>query len=328
MMCTIEGGPLGKEGDQVATHALEPVAGIVHGSFSRDYPPVLTIDSGDRVVFRTLDVGWNLVPLTADPSNHRKFEPRVKGRDDGHAVCGPVAIRGAKPGMTLQIDIIDIQPGEWGWTRAGGFPSPLNQRLGIAEQGQTLVWTVDRAAKTARNQLGFEVPIAPFMGVMGMPPAEPGVHSTVPPRVTGGNIDCKELLPGSTLFLPIEVEGGLFSTGDGHAAQGDGEVSGTGIECPIDRVELAFTLRDDMKIATPRANTAAGWLTFGFSEDLDEAMAAALDAMLDLLSEQFGLCRSDAIGVASAAVDLHVTQVVNRVKGVHAILPHGIVRKV
>jgi len=318
---------IGKAGSQVATYALEPVEGILHGSFSRDFPPVLTIDSGDHVVFRTLDVGWNLVPLTADPSTHRKFEPRVKGRDDGHAVCGPVAIRGAQPGMTLEIDIIDIHPGEWGWTRAGGFPSPLNKRLGIHEQGQTLVWTIDREAKTARNQLGFEVPIAPFMGVMGMPPAEGGIHSTVPPRRTGGNIDCKELLPGSKLFLPIEVEGGLFSTGDGHAAQGDGEVSGTGIECPIERVELAFTLREDLQLKMPRADTAVGWITFGFNEDLDEAMAIALDGMLDLLAELHGLSRSDAIGVASAVVDLHVTQVVNRTLGVHAILPHGVLRK-
>ncbi len=312
----------------MATHSLEPVEGILHGSFSRDFAPVLTIDSGDHVIFRTMDVGWNLVPLTADPSTHRKFEPRVAGRDDGHAVCGPVAIRGAQPGMTLEIDIIDIQSGDWGWTRAGGFPSPLNKRLNIHEQGQTLVWTIDQESKTARNQLGFEVPIAPFMGVMGMPPAEPGIHSTVPPRVTGGNIDCKELLPGSTLYLPIAVEGGLFSTGDGHAAQGDGEVSGTGIECPIDRVELGFTLRTDLALNAPRANTAAGWITFGFNADLDEAMAMALDGMLDLMGEQYGLSRSDAIGVASAVVDLHVTQVVNRVLGVHAILPHGLLHKI
>ncbi len=312
----------------MATFSLEPVEGTLHGSFSPDFPAVLTIDSGDHVVFRTLDVGWNLVPLTADPSTHRKFEPRVAGRDDGHAVCGPVEIRGAKPGMTLEIDIVDIQPGEWGWTRAGGFPSPLNKRLGIHEQGQTLVWTIDREARSARNQLGVEVPIAPFMGVMGVAPAEPGIHSTVPPRVTGGNIDCKELLPGSTLYLPIAVEGGLFSTGDGHAAQGDGEVSGTGIECPIDRVELGFTLRPDLAITAPRANTAAGWITFGFDADLDEAMAMALDGMLDLIGEQHGLSRSEAIGVASACVDLHVTQVVNRVLGVHAILPHGVLRRV
>ncbi|HEX3724304.1 MAG TPA: acetamidase/formamidase family protein [Nitrolancea sp.] len=310
----------------MATFSLEPVEGTLHGSFSADYPPVLTIDSGDRVVFRTLDVGWNLVPLTEDPATHKKFSPRVPGRDNGHAICGPVAVRGAEPGMTLEIEIISIEPGSWGWNRAGGTPSPLNRRLGVADSGQTLVWTIDRERGMARSQIGFEVPISPFMGVMGMPPAESGIHPTPPPRNTGGNIDCKELLPGSSLFLPIAVAGGLFSTGDGHARQGDGEVSGTGIECPIDRVELAFTLHKDLTIETPRADTAVGWITFGFDEDLDEAMAIALSAMLDLMGEQYGLSRSDALGVASAAVDLHVTQVVNGVSGVHAILPHGLVR--
>jgi acetamidase/formamidase len=310
----------------LATYSLEPVEGVLHGSFSAELPPVLTIDSGDHVVFRTLDVGWNVVPLTADPATHRRFEPRVPGRDNGHALCGPVAIRGAEPGMTLEVDILEIVTGDWGWNRAGGTPSPLNKRLGVDEAGQRLIWEIDRERGTARNQLGIEVSIAPFMGVMGMPPAEPGIHPTPPPRATGGNIDCKELRPGSRLFLPIAVPGGLFSTGDGHAAQGDGEVSGTGIECPIERVELAFTLHPEMKIETPRAHTEAGWITFGFDVDLDEAMAKALSAMLDLMGEQFGLSRSDALGVASAAVDLHVTQVVNGVSGVHAILPHGAVR--
>jgi acetamidase/formamidase len=310
----------------LATYSLEPVEGTLHGSFSAEFPPVLTIDSGDHVVFCTLDVGWNLVPLTADPATHRRFEPRVPGRDNGHALCGPVAIRGALPGMTLEVEILSIEPGDWGWTRAGGTPSPLNKRLGVDAAGQRLVWAIDRERGTASNQLGVEVPIAPFMGVMGMPPAEPGIHPTPPPRITGGNIDCKELLPGSRLFLPIAVPGGLFSTGDGHAAQGDGEVSGTGIECPIERVELAFTLHPEMRIDTPRADTAAGWITFGFDADLDEAMASALSAMLDLMGEQFGLSRSDALGVASACVDLHVTQVVNGVSGVHAILPHGALR--
>lgn len=109
-------------------------------------------------------------------------------------------------------------------------------------------------------------------GVYGMPPAKPGVHSTIPPRPTGGNIDCKELIAGSTLYLPIEVEGGLFSTGDGHVAQGDGEVSITAIECPMERVDLSFEVLDDMPLSTPIAKTAAGWVTMGFHEDLDEAM--------------------------------------------------------
>jgi acetamidase/formamidase len=170
------------------------------------------------------------------------------------------------------------------------------------------------------------VTLRPFMGIYGMPPAETGIHSTIPPRVTGGNIDCKELIVGSTLYLPIAVEGGLFSTGDGHAAQGDGEVSITAIECPMDRVDLTFDVHDNLPISTPIANTPAGWITMGFHEDLDEALLIALEAMLTLMKRLHGLERLDALALASVAVDFRVTQVVNRVRGIHAVLPHGAIR--
>jgi acetamidase/formamidase len=162
---------------------------------------------------------------------------------------------------------------------------------------------------------------------MGMPPDEPGVHSTTPPRPTGGNIDCKELVAGSTLYLPVAVPGGLFSAGDGHARQGDGEVAGPAIECPMERVDLTFDVRRDLVLPTPCAETPAGWVTFGFHEDLNEGMFAALSAMLDLMGVRFALSRPDALALASATVDLHVTQIVNGVRGVHAILPHDAVRQ-
>ncbi|MCA9907620.1 MAG: acetamidase/formamidase family protein, partial [Anaerolineae bacterium] len=153
-----------------------------------------------------------------------------------------------------------------------------------------------------------------------------GVHSTVPPRPTGGNIDCKELIVGSTLYLPIAVEGGLFSTGDGHAVQGDGEICVTAIECPVDRVDLTFDLLDDMPLTTPIANTPAGWITLGFHEDLDEALVIALEAIVALLQRLHGLSRLDALALASLTVDFRITQVVNQVRGVHAVLPHGAIR--
>ena len=165
------------------------------------------------------------------------------------------------------------------------------------------------------------------MGVMGMPPASPAPAPTGPPRATGGNIDCRELVVGSTLYLPIEVEGGLFSAGDGHAAQGDGEVSGTAIECPMDRAALRFELLPEMTLRSPRAHTAVGWITFGFDADLDEAAAKALDDMLDLMGELLGVDRSQALALASVEVLLRVTQVVNGVKGIHAILPHDVIER-
>jgi acetamidase/formamidase len=150
------------------------------------------------------------------------------------------------------------------------------------------------------------------MGVMGMPTDEPGVHATWPPRVTGGNFDCKELVPGSTLYLPIQVPGGLFSVGDGHATQGDGEVSGVSIECPMERVTLTFSLNTYPDLDTPRARVPGGWLTFGLHRDLNEAAIIATNAMLDLMCGEYNLDRKDAINLASLVVDLRVTQIVNR----------------
>jgi len=311
----------------MTTYTIEPERAALHGTFSREYPPVLAIDSGDTVRFRTLDAGWHLEPFTTtEEEEARKFEPRVKERDYGHALCGPVAIRGAQPGMTLEVRINEVRPGTWGWTIGGCMQSELNKRLGLSEQCEELLWTLDAAAMTGRDQYGRTLPLRPFMGVMGMPPDEPGLLATFPPRFCGGNIDCKELVAGTTLFLPIAIPGALFSTGDGHALQGDGEVSGVAIECPMERVELTFYLRDDIQLTTPRANTPVGWITLGFHEDLHEATLIALNAMLDLLGEQYQLSRPRALALASLLVDLRVTQIVNSVLGVHAVLPHGAIK--
>jgi acetamidase/formamidase len=301
----------------MALHIVEPERRTLHGHFSRDLPPILTIEPGDTVRFRTLDAGWNLGP------DERKFEPLYPDLDNGHALCGPVAIQGAEPGMTLAVRIDSVRPGAWGTTYAGGWPHPVNERFGIVDQEFALRWNIDADAGTARNQFGQTIAIRPFMGVMGMPPAEPGIHSTIPPRVTGGNIDCKELIAGSTLYLPIAVAGGLFSVGDGHAAQGDGEACVTAIECPMERVELTFDLLPDLQLTTPRAHTPAGWMTLGFHEDLNEATMIALESIVDLLAEQFAMSRQHALAMASLVVDLRITQIANGVLGVHAVLPHG-----
>ncbi len=313
----------------MALHMIEPERRTLHGHFSPELPPVVAVDSGDTVRYRTLDAGWGLEPHTpGSPEERRKF-PREPGtRDAGHALCGPVEVRGARPGMTLEVQIVEVRPGAWGWTWAGGWPSPLNQRLGVAEgEGRLLRWTLDPEAGTACDQHGHVVALRPFLGVMGMPPPEPGVHPTWPPRVWGGNLDCKELVAGSTLYLPVPVPGARFSVGDGHAAQGDGEVSSQGIECPMERVELRLALRDDLALRTPRAHTPAGWLTFGFDADLQEAAHRAVEEMLALLGEQHALERKDALALASVSVDLRVTQMVNGVCGVHALLPHGAIRR-
>lgn len=307
----------------MAFHTLEPERATLHGSFSLERPPALTIESGDTVRFRTLDAGWGLEASPADGTPRRKFEPRDPATDNGHALCGPLFVQGAQPGMTLAVRVDQLRPGVYGWNTAGGWHSPLNDRLGIAElEKNVLQWTLDADRLIGRNQHGQTVRLSPFMGIMGMPADEAGTQSTVPPRVTGGNIDCKELKVGSTLYLPIAVPGGLFSVGDGHALQADGEVSSTAIECPMDICELTFFLHEDLHLTTPRAHTPTGWITFGFDVDLDEAMARALEAMLDLMGELHGLSRLDALALASLLVDMRITQVVNTVRGVHAVLPH------
>ena len=313
----------------MAHYTIHPDRSTLHGTFSSEYPAVLTIESGDSILYSTLDSRWNFPPdagrTAADPPV--PFEPRDPEKDRGHALCGPIAIAGAEPGMTLEIVIGEVRPARRGWTSAGGWQHPVHVRLGLTEHETLHVWTLNADAGTGRNQHGHEVTLHPFMGVMGMPSAEPGYHSTAPPRVTGGNLDCKELTAGTSLFLPIAVSGGLFSAGDGHAAQGDGEVCVTAIECPMERVALTFRLHKDLALSSPRALTPAAWITFGVHEDLQEATYLALDAMLGLIAEQYGIERGDALALASVVVDMRVTQIVNGVRGVHAVLPHGAIRK-
>jgi len=302
----------------MATFHIEPDENTLHGFFSRDLKPILEIDSGDTVHFKTIDAEWGLenfsatlVDPEAGPPPRKTADTNIEG-PMGHALCGPVYIRGAEPGMTLAIHIDSIRTGTWGWVVGGKSPEGVALHL----------WELDPDSLRGRNHLGHQVKLRPFMGVMGMPPAEPGQHKTNPPRVTGGNIDCKELVAGTILYLPISVPGGLFSTGDGHALQGDGEVSNTAIECPMEDAQLTFHLHPDLHITTPRAWTPTCWLTLGFDESLNVAAKIALDAMLDLMVEQKGVMRADALALASIVVDLRVTQIANKVLGVHAVLAH------
>lgn len=292
----------------------------LHGHFSRDLTPVLSVDSGDSIAFACLNAGWR----TAE---HETLVDRVAELDAGHALIGPVEIRGARAGQTLAVSIDELRIGAGGFTQAGGFESPLNERLGVADgDGVTLHWSLDADAATGRSDSGREVRLEPFLGVIGMPPDEPGLHSTAPPRPCGGNIDCKELVPGTTLFLPVPVDGALVSAGDGHAAQGDGEVSQLAIEAAVERAVLTLTVRDDLELAWPLAWTPEAWLSFGFDEDLDEAAAIAIDGMLALMGREHGFERREALALASVVVDLRITQMVNGARGVHARLAHGALR--
>lgn len=282
-------------------HELPLSPATLHGYFSRDLEPVLTIAPGDAVRFAVPNSSWYLEPET-------KFAPRDATRDIGHALAGPIAVRGARVGQTLVVRIDEVNPGTWGVT----YTKPPH----------LIRWEL---ANGVGRGAGLEVRLAPFLGVLGMPPAESGVHSTTPPRACGGNIDCKDLVAGTTLFLPISVDAALFSAGDGHAAQGDGEISGTAIECPV-QAQITLDVRSDFPIQWPVARTAASWMTFGFHESLEAAARIAIDAMLDLMQREHGLARDDALALGSVVVDLRVTQIANKTLGVHAVLNDGALR--
>jgi len=312
----------------MALHTVEPEAETLHGMFSRERAPIRTIDPGDTVRYRTLDAAWTVSkPSGRDQREWDIFPQRDPKRDGGHALNGPIAVRGAQPGMTLVVHIDAIEPGAWGWNVGRDW---LNTRTApeVETPIEFFYWDIDTTTNTARNQLGQIVPVRPFMGVMGMPPNEAGWHSTGPPRVCGGNIDCKELVAGSTLYLPISVAGALFSVGDGHAVQADGEISGTAIECPMQRVDLTFDLRDDLHLETLRAHTPAGWLTLGFDPDLNKAYHSAMWAMIELMTELYDISRTNALSLASLIVEMRITQCVNGANGVHALLPHDAYQRV
>jgi acetamidase/formamidase len=303
----------------VTFHEIPLERRTLHGHFSCELDPVLTIDSGDTISFSCPDAGWNLEPAA-------KFEPRDPELDAGHALVGPIEVRGARVGQTLEVAIDRVVPGGWGWCAAGDWATPLNERLGLVTGGVALRWTLDASAGVGRDEGGRELDLRPFLGVLGMPPPEPGAHPTTPPRVSGGNIDCKELVEGTRLYLPIPVDGALFSAGDCHARQGDGEVSQLAIECPLERAELTLSLSQELDLRTPVAWTPDAWVTFGFDEDLDEASVIAVDSMLELMGREHGFGRAEALALASLVVDLRVTQMVNEVKGVHAVLRHDAIR--
>jgi acetamidase/formamidase len=239
----------------------------------------------------------------------------------GHCLTGPIAVRGAKPGDVLAVRFHALRPDDWGWTVAAGRDTPLNRRLGLHDSPPAwLLWQIDADAGVATSSDGHAVTIAPFHGVTGVAWDGPGEHSTIPPRAMGGgNIDCRELVAGSVLFLPVHVPGALLSIGDGHAAQGDGEVAGTAIECGM-TTELQLELAPGRPVPGVHAETPAGRITFGFSPDLNAAMGDALDAMLTWMQWEYGLGKPAALALASSVVGLRVTQVANQAWGVHAVL--------
>ncbi|MBF4600368.1 acetamidase/formamidase family protein [Frigoribacterium sp. VKM Ac-1396] len=305
----------------MTTHRLDPRTDTAAEVFSRDHAPVLTIDPGDTVVVRSLDASGHLEPQTVPG----EVTPYLFPTRRGHALTGPIAVRGARPGDMLQLDLLSLTPDDWGFTVAAAADTPVTRHLGLVDADAAwLLWSIDREAGTATESRGLRRPIAPFLGVMGLAPAEAGEHSTIPPRASvGGNIDCRDLVAGTTLWLPVAVDDALLYLGDGHAAQGDGEVGGTAIETGM-TTEARVGLASDRPLATIHAETPEARITFGFDADLNVASGDALAAMVEWMQQLYSLDAATSLAFASTVVDLRVTQVANRTWGVHAVLPRDV----
>jgi acetamidase/formamidase len=305
----------------VTTHTLEPTPDTTVDVYDPAHAPRLTIEPGDTVVVTSLDASGYL-ERQATPGEKR---PTMFAEARGHCLTGPIAVAGARPGDLLALRLDELTPLEWGWTVAGGLETPVTHRLGVADGPSSwLLWDFDTSAGTATESRGFRRSLAPFLGVMGTAPADAGSHSTIPPRAgNGGNIDCRELVAGSTLYLPVAVDDALLYLGDGHAAQGDGEVGGTAIECSM-RTVARVDIAGPRPLTGVHAETPAGLITFGFDADLNAAMGDALDDMCTWLGALHDIDRATALALASTVVDMRITQVANRVWGVHALLPAGV----
>ena len=224
----------------------------------------------------------------------------------------------------MQIDILSIEPRQnWGYTRIRPLVGTLPEDFPITKMWHSLI---DRQRGVATLPIGIEIELAPFFGVMGVAPRPVyGACSSIQPREFGGNMDLKELVAGTTLYLPVWAPGALFSVGDGHGVQGDGEVCITALETALSG-SFRLTVRKDLGFKLPRAETPTHYITMAFNEDLDDAAKDALRAMIDLIGERMGLSREDAYMFASLAVDMRVTQLVDGNKGIHAMLPKHFAR--
>jgi acetamidase/formamidase len=249
----------------------------------------------------------------------------VKDRGPGpHILTGPIEVRGAEPGDVLEVRILDVTLAlDWGFNRQRSYTGALPDEF-------TALWSriipIDRQAKSAEVAKGVVVPVdRPFFGTMGVAPdPSMGRISSGPPGVHSGNMDNKDLIAGTTLFMPVHASGALFSAGDAHAAQGHGEVDLTAIETGL-RGKFQFIVRKDMKLVWPRAETPTHWIVMGLHPNLEEAMKIAVRETIDFITKRFpNLTREEAYMIASVAVDYHVTQVVDGTKGIHGMIPKAI----
>lgn len=314
------------------THRLTSTPKTVHwGYYDAARPPVLRIRSGDTVEIRTsmiagpetleqLGVGRDQIePALRDI--HKEVTERGPGP---HILTGPVYIEGAEPGDVLEVQIQSIRlalPYALNLFRPGAGVLPED-----FPYARVKLIPLDEQKMVARFAEGVEIPLRPFFGSMGVaPPPEEGRINSAPPWIHAGNLDNKEMVAGTTLFIPVHARGALFSVGDAHAAQGNGEVTLTALETALTGT-FRFVVRKDMRLRWPRAETPTHFMTMGFHEDLDLAIKIAVREMIDFLVAEKRLSRDDAYMLTSDAADLSITQLVDGKRGIHAMIPKEIFR--
>ena len=299
-----------------------------HYAWDNSLDPALEVAPGCSVEFEVVEATGGQLGRTSRVEDVARLDfTRV------NPVTGPVFVQGARPGDVLVVEILEFGVSDWGWSAiipgfgllAEEYPDPFLK-----------IWEFDGSTRSAPFNALIDIPIHPFPGTVGVAPAEAGAHSVVPPRNCGGNMDIRHLTAGTTLLLPIQVEGALFSIGDTHAAQGDGEVCGTAIESPM-RVALRFDVRQDFSIDAPQylipgplltgCDPKGYYVTTGIDDDLMEAARKSVRAMIVHLSDGYGLSREEAYVLASVAVDLKISEVVDAPNWVvSAFLPQSIFR--
>jgi acetamidase/formamidase len=316
----------------MTTHTLRAAPDTVRiGVFDAEFPPIMTIESGDTVEVQCVSGRDEVLP---PPGSPLIVPPELKailganpGTRAGHIVTGPIAVAGAMPGDMLEVRIEKIVAGaNWGYN----LIRPLAGTLPEDFHDTTLMHIpVDQERLVCTLPWGTELKMAPFFGVMGVaPPPAFGRIASKEPRVHGGNLDNKELTAGSSLFLPVWVPGANFSVGDGHGVQGDGEVCVTALEMCLTGTFTFILHRGDGPnrplLRMPRAESANHFISMGLNEDLDQAMKQALREMIAFICSRTNLSREQAYSFCSLAVDFHVTQTVNGEKGVHGLLKKGL----
>lgn len=317
---------------QATNHILKPTPKTVAwGYYDAATPPVLRIQSGDTVEAHTLITstpprleGAGVEATKIEPALREIFTTVTNKGPGGHILTGPIYIEGAKPGDVLEVRIQSIKLAiPYAYTAfrpgAGFLPDDF-------PASQMKIIPLDEKRMVGRFSDDITIPLHPFFGSMGVaPPPASGRVSSAPPGIHAGNLDNKELVAGTTLFIPIHVPGALFQVGDGHAAQGNGEVCITALETSLVG-KFKFIVRKDMKLHWPRAETPTAFITMGINEDLTEATKIAVREMIDFLVSEKRLSRDDAYMLASVAADLSITQLVDGTKGVHAMISKSIFR--